>query len=131
MLTIALAAIVTPRAPAIRAPPLAIERPSAPLMAAAGAVVQRAPAQRHEPPAVGVLVEPQEQHAEIAVLALLAVERERAAHLGRVAAAGAGDELAQADLVALPARALRREALVVVVVARDHDHGAGVLDRAP
>ena len=94
-------------------------------------VGERAPWRREELPVVARRVQDQLQHAEAGVLEHLRVRLQRAEDL-EVAAAGSHDELTDAsDVVGRAVWCLRREALVVVGVPRQHDVGVRVVQRLP
>ena len=88
------------------------------------------PAIGHEDPVVAARVQRQLQHPEGGVVAHLAVGGGWSRPAGQVAAAGADHELADpARRVGLAVGVLRREALVVVVVAGQYQVGVGVIER--
>src|SRR5262245_41716356 len=100
--------------------PRAMRRPSVVAGPAAG-IAERPPRDRDELPLIASRPEGELEHAEGVLVVRLGV-RDRRAERVVARAAGAGDELPDAAReILLAGRGLRREALVVVVVAHHDD----------
>src|SRR5215217_4637691 len=99
---------------------------------AAASVAEGPPRYRDEAPVVARLVEGQLQDAEVVVLGDLAVGDQRIQSAGEEGTARADHELPNSSLpIHVPARAERREALVVVAVCHQGDLGVSVVERLP